>query len=220
MSNSRVVKWTSFLYLGLYVFLGFGIELVLVGLIEPGIFKVGVSEYSTVQSIMHWIATIIIWAVFAFVITRVSKKKYGFDFSTYKGEMSIKRWTYTILIMVVVVGASILSWNGFKVYKEFMNLGWLRFIFQYMYYLMESVLILLVVVFGQKAGEVKFNKSNIPWGGILVGLTWGLIHIFSQGSLSTGILSALGGFSFGVIYLLVNQDVRIAYPLIALMFIL
>ena len=94
------------------------------------------------------------------------------------------------------------------------------FLFQYIYYLFESVLITLLIAFGQRSGEVFFKKDNIPWGGILCGLTWGLAHIGSKDILTGLILCLFSSVFYGVVYLCMNKDIRYSYPLIAVMFIL
>ena len=220
MKTIKTIGWTDYLNLGLYAFLGLGLEVVLAFLIEPIIFNTDIAGYSTGQIIGHWITTIILWGIMAFILTKVSKKKYGFDYWAYKGELNRKEWVIALLLVLLAIGMSIWDWRGFKMHKEFHNLGWLKFVFQYIYYLMETVLILLIVVFGQKAGELKFHKSNIPWGGMLVGLTWGLVHALTKGELSAGILSFVSGVLYGIVYLIVKKDVKIAYPLIACMFVL
>ncbi len=98
--------------------------------------------------------------------------------------------------------------------------GPLLSVFQYIYYLAEGFLISLIIVFGQKACEKWFHNEKIPYGGIALGLTWGLVHIFTKGSMVIGILSAIGGFMFGTVYLLVNKDYRKALPIITALFIL
>mgnify|MGYP000890512557 CR=1 FL=1 len=220
LKETKAVQWMDYLWLSLYAFLGLGLEIVLVYLIEPIIFNVDLSKYSTAKIIYHWIATIILWGIMAFILSKVSKKKYGFDYWDYQEKMNQKDWIITLFLVLVSIGISIWNWSGWKVYKELHNLGWLKFTFQYLYYLMETVLIVLIIVFSQKAGELKFSKSNIPWGGILVGLTWGLAHALTKGNLNAGILSFFSGLLYGVVYLLVKKNIRIAYPLIACMFIL
>lgn len=54
----------------------------------------------------------------------------------------------------------------------------------------------------------------------MVGLTWGLVHALTKGELSTGILGLFLGILYGILYLSVKKNIRIAYPLIACMFIL
>lgn len=154
-----MIRWINYLNLGLYAFLGLGLEVVLAFLIEPIIFNTSIAKYSTGQIISHWIVTIILWGIMALILTKVSKRKYGFDYWAYKYGMNHKEWIIALLLVLVAIGMSIWDWRGSKVYKEFHNTGWLKFIFQYMYYLMETVLILLIVVFGQKAGELKFHNS-------------------------------------------------------------
>ena len=89
-----------------------------------------------------------------------------------------------------------------------------------MYYIAEGFLISLVIVYGQKACEIWFKKDNIPYGGIILGLTWGLGHILSKGSITVGLLSAIAGVLFGAVYLLVNKDYKKAFPIITLLFVL
>lgn len=115
---------------------------------------------------------------------------------------------------------SVISWNGFKVVKEFQYHGWINFIFQYLYYIFETGLFVLIIVFAQEAGEIWFKKSTIPWGGILVSLTSGLAHIFTKGDLSIGLFAFLGGLLYGSIYIISKKNLYIAFPFILLMFIL
>lgn len=70
------------------------------------------------------------------------------------------------------------------------------------------------------ACEKWFHNDKIPYGGIILGLTCGLAHIFTKESLAVGLLSAFGGFLFGAAYLLVNKDYRKALPIITLLFII
>lgn len=104
--------------------------------------------------------------------------------------------------------------------QEWESRGPLLFTFQYLYYFAEGFLISIVIVFGQLACEKWFKNDEIPYGGIILGLTWGLGHIISKGNVMTGVLSALGGFLFGVVYLFVNKDYRKAFPIITLLFML
>ena len=81
------------------------------------------------------------------------------------------------------------------------------------------VLVLLILVFSQKAGELWFRNKNIPYGGIVIALTWGVAHFFTKGVLS-GILGMAAGIAFGFVYLLVNRDIKKAYPILFVMFAL
>ena len=90
-------------------------------------------------------------------------------------------------------------------------------------YQLVSTLVVLIVAFGQKAFEKWVHKNAtvwIPYGGILTGLTWGLVHILTKGNLSTGVSLSLISIGYGITYLLVNRDIKKAYIWILLMFIL
>ncbi|MBD5525985.1 MAG: hypothetical protein HDR04_16505 [Lachnospiraceae bacterium] len=110
-------------------------------------------------------------------------------------------------------------WDGFKVYLEYAGKGLLLFTFQYIYYAFETMLFLLIIVFGQKACEVWFHKENFPFGGIICGVTWGLAHLFTKDIL-TGIIGVFLGVALGSVYLVVNRDLRKAYVVMFLMFVL
>ena len=126
------------------------------------------------------------------------------------------------MIVVCIVGSliiSYMSWNGSKVIKEFYANGLIKFIFQYIYYFFETILIVFILIFGQKAFETWFHKENIPYGGIIVAITWGVAHFFTKDIL-TGLICIISGLAFGSVYLLVNRDIRKAFPILWIMFVL
>lgn len=125
-----------------------------------------------------------------------------------------------ILCVAFVLTASYLDWGGSKVLAELESNGALKFTFQYLYYLFETALFLLIIVYGQKAFEKWIHRENIPYGGIVVALTWGMAHWLTKGSLSAGLFSAVSGFCFGVVYLLLNRNIKWTYVVLCIMFIL
>lgn len=104
--------------------------------------------------------------------------------------------------------------------EEFEKKGALLFTFQHIYYAFETVLFLLIIVFAQKAFETWFRHPDIPYGGIICGLTWGFAHTFTKGSLLAGMEGILFGFLMGAAYLFAGRDVRKAYAVLLVMFIL
>ena len=176
-------------------------------------------EWSDLQYISHWIITCIMWGIISFLIMNFSKRKYDFDIWE-KGK-KVKTWQW-ILVVVLICGSltmSYIDWNGSKVLMEFHNLGVLRFFFQYIYYIFEILLVTLIIVFGQKACEKWFKRVNIPYGGIVIAITWGMAHFMSQ-NFSTGIICMFLGLAYGSIYLFVNRDIRKTYLILWVMFVL
>lgn len=214
------VKGINYMCLALFAFAGLGIEVIYVFLLESIIYGNQVADWNVLQNIIHWIITCITWGIITYAILEVSKRKYRFDIFMTEGKIKPWQWLCIILCIIFSLCVSYLGWNGFKVVKEFQHNGLLKFVFQYIYYAFETTLFTLILVYGQKAFELWFKKKNIPYGGIILALTWGLAHIFTQRSISVGLLSALGGFIYGVIYLLVNRDIRKTFLILFIMFIL
>ena len=222
-------KPLPYLAMALIAFLFLGLEL-LVLLIESlfygttDLFGLILEQRGIYPLLIHWSATCVIWVIGAWVLYARAKRK-GFNIFENKSDAPILNWIIVVVLLAVSVISSYITWDmRFKPIAEFTGMAnrvgeQAVFIFtaQYIYYLVESVLFLAIVVFGQKFGELVFKKNNIPWGGILCGLTWGLAHILTQNML-TGIYSAVFAVIYGVVYLLLKKNVRYTYPVIALMF--
>ena len=218
MSNKKVTGF-DYLWLALYAVAGFCFELLVV-FIEQAI-GININNGTKLQMIIHWTITIIAWVVIGLFIIKIGKKTTNFDIWQ-ETQKKMKLWQIVSIVLCFVINIVVkyIDWNGFKVIQEFQARGTLLFIFQYMYYIVEGFLISLIIVYGQKACETWFKKENIPYGGIILGLTWGLGHILSKGSIIIGLLSAVAGILFGAVYLLVNRDYKKAFPIITLLFML
>lgn len=214
-------KGINYLILSLLAFLGLGLEILLGFFIEPMIYGTKIiSEWSVVQIILHWCITCLLWGTVAVFLIKVAKNKYNFDiFQKYK-KMKLWQWVVVGICLLFMIVVSYIDWNGFKVVKEFINSGWLKFIFQYIYYAFETLLFMLIIIFGQKAFEKWFKNTSIPYGGIIVALTWGIGHIFTKSNIMAGVLATIGGFIFGIVYLLVNREIKKTFILLFLFFVL
>lgn len=149
MKNNNVTGFT-FLWLALYATAAFLFEIVLV--IVENFLGITLSQASTLQMIAHWTITTLGWLGIGLAIIALAKKQTGFNLlSSEKKEVSPWQWLAIALSFVLVTLVQYWDWNGFKILLEFQRLGWLKFIFQYLYYIAESFLISLVLVFGQKA---------------------------------------------------------------------
>lgn len=210
----------KYILLALLAFSGLGIDLLYAFLIEPLLYGSQMQSWTIVQYISHWTITSITWGIIAFLLVRFAKNNMGF-FIFVKGEkIEIWQWVVIVCSVVFLLIVSLIDWNGLKIIKEFHSYGLWKFIFQYIYYAFETMLFTLIIVFGQKAFERWTKKTNVPFGGILCAITWGLVHILTKGSVSTGLLSALTGFIFGTIYLLVNRDIKKTYLILFIVFII
>ncbi len=217
--DSNKSSGTVFLILALLAFSGLGMELALGFGVEPLLFGKSFAEYTVWENVLHWVVTCIVWFAVAYALVKFSQKR-GFDFLAQKERLNGYNWSTAAVLLVISIAASLWDWNGIKIIKEYEYNGLIKFIFQYIYYIMETVLVLLIIIFGQHAGELWFKHHHVPWGGVLVALTWGLVHMLTKNDLQAGLLSAGSGLLFGIAYLAVRRNVYIAYPLILLMFVL
>lgn len=218
----REAGW-KYLLLAIGAFFGLALEAIHAFGWEPLVYGgIPFSEYAAWQAILHWVITCLTWTCVAYLLIRVAKDKLGFDIFV-KGE-TMKFWQIIAVLLGIVLSTvmSYFSWNGFKFIKEFQGNGWLKFIFQYIYYMTETAMFLLIIVFGQKAFEIWTKKNNVPWGGIICGATWGISHLISRGyfDIGNGVSATIIGFMFGTAYLLANRDIKKSWLVLFLMFVL
>lgn len=219
MKERKKITGGNFLALGLYAFLGLGMEVVLL-MLEQDVYKVNITEWDTSKHILHWIFTCVIWGVFTVALALWAKHRCQFSIMGERRRAPAVNWIIAILLVAVCVGLNAWSRGTLKLIGEFTGKELSRFIFQYIYYVFEVFLIFSVVAYGQKAGEMWFGSSKVPWGGILAGLTWGLVHSLTKGSILVGLEALVAGVLYGCIYLLIKKRAVYAYPLLLLAFAL
>lgn len=222
MSKTTEVKAKGFdfLTLALIAFGGLGIEALYAFLIEPMLYGAEMQAWNLSQNLCHWGITILTWGIFALLLSRHSKNRYGFDLFAEHEKMRIWQWFGAAVCVLLALVMTYLDWKGIKPLIEYQKNGTLKFVVQYIYYFFETALFTLIIVFAQKAFETWFKVKNIPYGGIICAVTWGLAHIFTKGSVWMGLLSALCGFAYGVVYLLLGRDIKKTYFALAVMFLL
>lgn len=209
----------DFFWLAMTAFAGLGLEVVLAFFLEPLLYGSQMAEWTTLQCILHWSFTCILWGLVSAYLIRSAKKQYGFDLGIKGKKTQLWQWVLIILLAAISLIVSYIDWNGLKVVMEFYANGWLKFIFQYIYYFFETILVMLILIFGQIAFEKWFRKQNIPYGGIILALTWGIAHFFTK-DFMTGIVCMISGLAFGSVYLLVNRDAKKAFWVLFVMFVL
>lgn len=214
--GEKKVGASDYLALGLYAFAGFGLEVVL-SMFLPSIFGVESSEYTLIHHCIHWVLTCILWGSMALFLIRLSKKKYAFDIMKLNEMPDSKGWLLAVVVSVIAIIVTTFVWGGFKPVQEYN--GMVKSIFQNVYYLFEAALILLTIAFGQKFGETLLKRGSLPYGGIFLALTWGLIHILLQGT-QTGVYAFLMSILYGTVYILLKKNIRYSYIMIAIIFIL
>ena len=188
--------------------------------IEQFIYDKNYFKFTITESIVHWVLMCVIWGMIGTVLFYLSTRVYRFDTSNHSTLPSVKGWIISVILLGISVATKMFVFDGWKVLLDFHNSGWFQFIFQYIYYLFEAFIILLTVIFAQEAGERITKLDKVPWGGILLALTWGLSHIITQSSLTIGLLYVVISLLFGITYISVKKNFYISYGFIALMFLI
>lgn len=214
----KVTGW-NWLLLALLAFAGLGLEAVLAFVVEPLVYGVQMGQWNTAQNIAHWVMTCILWGVIFVILVRWARKRFDFDLMAPGTKVRLWQWILIAGLVVFSLIVSCIDWNGIKVLKELAYNGWLKFIFQYIYYVFETALVMLIIIFGQLAFEEWLVKKNIPYGGFILALTWGAAHFFTKDYV-TGIICIISGLAFGSVYLLAGRDVKKSFPIMFAMFVL
>lgn len=218
--KKKEVTGMDFMWLALTAFGGLGLEMLYAYLLEPLVYGCEMKDWNTPQTLVHWTITCITWGLVAWYTVCAAKKDCKFFIFEKAEPVKMWQWAAVIFCVVFVLYTTWMDWGGSKVLAEFHSRGLLKFIFQYIYYLFETVLVMLIIVYGQKAFEKWFHRENIPYGGILAAFTWGMAHWLTKGSFFAGVFTAFGGFCFGVVYLLLNRNIKWTYIALCIMFIL
>ncbi len=189
--KSENLNGKNFCNLALYAFAGAGLEILLL-IIEQMIYSKNFSQWNSIQQCTHLFLTSIAWGTIIFSL---------------------------LLISIISIAITTILWGGVKPIKELQSNGFILWVFQNIYYCFESGIILLIIIFGQKYGEIRFKQENMLYGGIFLSLSWGLVHILTQG-FATGIFTIIMSIVYGLIYLLLNKNINFTYLIISIIFIL
>ena len=168
--KNKFFQGLDFLSYGLEIFGFIGFELLLAYVIEFNIYGYGIKEFTMLQTIVHWVLTCVVWLFGAWYVVRECAKKSGVDlFKNFKEksliqgakELSLLQWALLILGTVLCLISTWIDWGGSKVAKEFASRGVL-FPLQYMYYFVEVIMVLLIIIYGQYAFEKWFKMIKFP----------------------------------------------------------
>jgi len=164
---------------------------------------------STQNMLFNRFMVVLCWAVLTTVFYKWSKNKDIFNKLFWKN-ISLKR----LLLIGVIVVAFHAGFNYFYFerllpqiiieHSRFITshgniFGNIGFLLQLFYYFFESTLVLFMLAFFQLAGEIKFKKEFVPWGGLGLALTWGVGHFLN--GLESGFLAIALSLVIGIVYL-------------------
>lgn len=216
ISKTKNTQPIEFLWLGLYAFAGFSIELILS-------FIVNLLGFDSLSKGINSILTGILWFSISILLIKYSKSRFDYDVLAIKKKLTVQKFLLIQILIVIITIATFVGFDGFKPFVEFKSGSKgniITYLLQIFYYLGESTLIVLCIAFGQCFCEKQLSLNKyIPSGGLFLALTWGGIHILLQG-VSGGLFTMFFAILAGIIYLICEKDFRWSYLFIAIAFIL
>ena len=184
-----------------------------------------ISSNEILQGVIAFLLIYMFWITGITIIRKVYKRNTAIHFSNAE-KPNKTQWLVALLLLAVSVVTGCISWSGFKVYKELTNaiayvgtgLGIANFIAQYFYYFLEVILMIIILAFAQEAGETLFKPRWIPYGGIVLALLWGLVHIAFHG-VADGLTTTFTAVLYGSAFLVLRKNVKSSFWLVFLMFV-
>lgn len=170
--------------------------------------------------------TIVIWIIAIVLTYKYIRSNNIKNIVTLNLNKKIMAWFTVIFLLLITTNLIIKSGNLPQFISEFTKLkykykeyGVHIYIVQNIYYLLEAMLITLIIVFGQRWGELKFKNIRIPYGSIVLCLSWGLVHILIQ-DISTGAFAIISSLIVGIGFLLCKKNLVLTYILAVCVFII
>lgn len=220
----KEIKWSKYIWLSLLIFSAFLLEYFALFIIEMLIFKMDIWNYTANQRSIHHLIMVGIWILYIGSILFYAKRKSLFPNKELPFKLSTKNYLIAILCLVGCKVMTFIDWQTLKVIGEANGKDMFQFTTQYMYYILEVVIVLLIIVFGQKAFELRIGKeSNIPFGGIVLAFTWGIFHFVSRGvgiEIWNGISCVIFSLLSGLMYLNLDRSIKLSYVFIAIGYLL
>ena len=221
----REVKWTKYLWLSLLSFGAFMLEYLSIFVIEVTFLHIDIQNNTMQQRSIHCIIMVFMWAFFIGILLFFSRKYYHFpERGNNRNKISLKNWIVTLACFIGCKIITFIDWHTLKFVGETQGKTVFQFCVQYLYYLFEVMLVILIIIYGQKAIETLLKKENpIPFGGIILALTWGAFHFVSRGvglEIWNGISTIIFSVLSGVMYLRLNRKYLYSYLFIAMGYLL
>lgn len=179
----------------------------------------GIIQFDAVVSIIpnqivRMAVTPVIWGISAIYIL-IKTKKSNTENTLYNN-FSFSGKDCLMLFFVIVSGITMAVSNylyaGLKplFIREFFTGYPLYTIRNIVYYPLEVLLMLELLIYSQKTGETLTKKTFFPWGAMALFLLWGLPHILWHG-FSDGIVSALRAFIYSIPFYASNKNLKVSY---------
>lgn len=185
--------------------------------------------YGNLNQMFLAIATIIIWIFELVAVTHVSKNIFKIDlYSKRKNDtknisLINTLWIFLLAFIPIMVISWLLGWN-LKIVDDFgqkiENIKLISVVSRYVMNLLKILWATIIVSLAQEGMEkIIKTKVRIPWGGIILMLTFGVIELFIfEGKFK--LMYFFFNLIFGIFYLLANKRFSVSYWVSYVLYIL
>ena len=180
-------------------------------------------------SVGGFVCSIVIWSLWVSVIVAWSRKRSVLG-SLISGQAGSRAFA------VLLAGAVLLGVIGFVEartsgdrfpsivgeYQGFVQLyaghGLVVTVFQYLYYMLESAMVVALLALFQRALEKWTHHALVPWGGIALALSWGAAHLGTHPE--GAVVVMLVALVYGVAFVVAKKSAPAILALVFLGFVL
>lgn len=180
-------------------------------------------------SIVHWLVTACAWSIGAWLVwIAASRRPEDHVAVSAPGALAGHARVGTALVaaaIAVAIGSRAFLQGEWKLPAEIARLNdsgpapGAAAAALIVYYLAEVVVIVLLLRFGQACGERLGGTPWVPWGGLVLAATWGVVHFLLQGP-SAGAYAIVASVLYGVVYALGPRRFWPSVVLVAVPFLL
>lgn len=201
---------SSYLGLASICLLGYIFDPIVI-LIKEKYLGCSADEWSPNNLASYWWIMASIWFSLSILTIFLAHNFYNLNVIEHKEALNSRNALYAISVAIFTLLVI------FFIKKQFGFIYAVRnwqsiYIAQYVYYLAEILVAICFVCFAQNSCVQDFLMSNkIPWGGVFLGLTWGLMHWWTQQSLTIGVTGMALGLIFGLLYVLFDYNFFLTY---------
>lgn len=164
----------------------------------------------------------VIWGIGAFfILFKMRKQNEGEIYHT-TNFFTSRDW---LIIFFVVMGSISIGVRNYVyvgirplIIREFFSGYLLYTIRNILYYPLEVLLMLELLIYAQRAGECLTKKSVIPWGALALFFLWGMPHLFH--GFEDGITSALHAFIYAIPFYASGKNIKVSYVSMLILWLL
>jgi len=174
---------SDYLNLALYTFAIFAWELFVLITFDVGSAAAGLGDGSV--SVFHWLITSAGWCGGAWYLLHHRPQQDGLFADPLVGSV-VQRALSVAVAIAVCSGVRIAALGEWKPWAEIRDLrvdlgsaAWLGVISLFVCYVAEALVIVVLVAFAQRAGELRFGRRGVPWGGLLFVHVGGHAHLLA-----------------------------------------